>query len=97
MPITPPSGVPRVFEDGNSSPPRVTILLNLGHPSTRERESLRGLPPVAREQPYGLPSAPEIRLQERERQPWGHCTANPHHHAGVIGCLAPPGPEETDP
>lgn len=44
-----------------------TLLLTSGHPSTRERESLRGWPSVGREQPLGLVSGPEMRLQDGER------------------------------
>ena len=68
------------MSNGWTRPPRATLLLSPRHPSTRERESPRGLPPPTqhggREQPWGLPSDPEIRLQDRERLPCGHGTAN---------------------
>lgn len=56
--------------------PRATLPLSSGHPSTRERESLRGLPPVVREQPSGLPSDPENRLRDRERGGWARTRGN---------------------
>lgn len=66
--VSPATGYLRdAFLKPRAEAPIATLLLNSGHPSTRERESPRGLPPVGREQPSGLASDPEIRLQDRER------------------------------
>jgi len=85
---------PGWFRTGPSNTPRATLLLNSRGASTRERESSRGLLPVGREQPWGLPSDPEIRLQDRERGGRAGKRRNPHPHGTFrdLGGGPPEGP-----
>ncbi len=91
---TPAAGLPATGSKQRRRPPESNPALSSGHPSTRERESPRGLPPVGREQPWGLPSDPEIRLQDRERGGRAGNRRNPHHDGTFrdMGGRRPAGP-----
>jgi hypothetical protein len=74
----------REYERVALGPPKAPLPLNSRGLSTRERESLRGLPPVAREEPCRFRSHPEIRLRNGERRCLAAVVGNPR----PVGALA---------